>query len=353
MSLWAVLLTGLFAGGASCAAVQGGLLTGVLARRHPEPVGVGKSSKARRAKRAEPRQPTREDAVPVTGFLAGKLVSHALFGALLGLVGDAVQPSFRVRAYMQIAVGLVMVLLALDLIGVKGIRALFPSPPAEWTNRLFRGNRWENGVGPALLGFLTVLIPCGVTLTMMFLAIASTSPLAGTAIMASFVVGTMPIFAAIGFAAKRYASVLRGGLARAAGVVVLLTALLAINSGLVLSGSPLTLARIGGGATANSQAAAPAPLLDSDGVQRIVVEARDTSYSPSLVAARAGIPTDLTIRTNNTQGCTRSFVLPSFGVQRLLPATGDTTIELGELEPGVYEYTCGMGMYSGSIEVAT
>ena len=49
----------------------------------------------------------------------------------------------------------------------------------------------------------------------------------------------------------------------------------------------------------------------------------------------------------------RSFVLPSFGVQRLLPATGDTTIELGELDPGVYEYTCGMGMYSGSIEVAT
>lgn len=352
MSLWAVLLTGLFAGGASCAAVQGGLLTGVLARRHPEPV-VGKSPKARRAKRAAPRQPTREDALPVAGFLAGKLVSHALFGALLGLVGDAVQPSFRVRAYMQIAVGLVMVLLALDLMGVRGIRALFPSPPAAWTNRLFRGGRWESGAGPALLGFLTILIPCGVTLTMMFLAIASASPLAGAAIMASFVVGTMPLFAAIGFAARRYANVLRGGLARAAGVVVLLTALLAINSGLVLSGSPLTLARVGGTATANSQPGAPVPPLDSDGVQRIVVEARDTSYLPALVAARPGIPTELTIRTNNTQGCTRSFVLPSFGLQRLLPATGDTTIALGELEPGVYEYTCGMGMYSGSIEVAT
>ena len=351
MSLWAVLLTGLFAGGASCAAVQGGLLTGVLARRHPERV-VGKSPKARRAKRAEPRRPTRDDAVPVAGFLAGKLVSHALFGALLGLVGDAVQPSFRVRAYMQIAVGLVMVLLALDLIGVKGIRALFPRPPAAWTNRLFRGGRWDGGVGPALLGFVTILIPCGVTLTMMFLAIASASPFAGAAIMASFVVGTMPIFAAIGFATKRYANVLRGGLARAAGVVVLLTALLAINSGLVLNGSPLTLARIGGAATANSPPAA-APPLDSDGVQRIVVLARDTSYSPSVVAARPGTPTELTIRTNNTRGCTRSFVLPSFGVQRLLPATGDTTIELGELDPGVYEYTCGMGMYSGSIEVAT
>lgn len=33
MQLWPVLLTNLLAGGASCAAVQGGLLTGLLARR--------------------------------------------------------------------------------------------------------------------------------------------------------------------------------------------------------------------------------------------------------------------------------------------------------------------------------
>lgn len=41
MSLWAVLLTGLFAGGASCAAVQGGLLAGTVARRHPDPAATG------------------------------------------------------------------------------------------------------------------------------------------------------------------------------------------------------------------------------------------------------------------------------------------------------------------------
>ena len=35
MELWTVFVTGLLAGGASCAAVQGGLLTGLLARREP------------------------------------------------------------------------------------------------------------------------------------------------------------------------------------------------------------------------------------------------------------------------------------------------------------------------------
>ncbi|MDP8937841.1 MAG: hypothetical protein M3O23_08975 [Actinomycetota bacterium] len=44
MSLWAVLLTGLFAGGASCAAVQGGLLAGTLARRCPEATTKARAS---------------------------------------------------------------------------------------------------------------------------------------------------------------------------------------------------------------------------------------------------------------------------------------------------------------------
>lgn len=34
MNLAAVLVTGLFAGGVSCAAVQGGLLTGLITRQH-------------------------------------------------------------------------------------------------------------------------------------------------------------------------------------------------------------------------------------------------------------------------------------------------------------------------------
>ena len=39
MNLAAILVTGLFAGGVSCAAVQGGLLTGLVARqrRCPSP----------------------------------------------------------------------------------------------------------------------------------------------------------------------------------------------------------------------------------------------------------------------------------------------------------------------------
>lgn len=355
MSLWAVLLTGLFAGGASCAAVQGGLLAGVVARRPPTPAAVPsrRASAPKQAKATPGPAPTPiEDAAPVAMFLAGKLVSHVLLGASLGLLGSAVELGSRPRAYLQIAAGLVMVVLALDLLGVRAVRGVVPTPPPSWSRLVRRSGRWGSGLAPGLLGLATVLIPCGVTLSMMFLAVASGSPVSGAAIMAVFVLGTVPLFAIIGYAARRSTGWLQGRLRVLAGAAVLVAGLLAVNTGLVLNGSPFTLAGALRSATdSGSSAPAPPPPVGEDGVQRIVIEVHDTGYSPSSVTAKAGVPTEVTMRTDGTQGCTRALVMSALGVQRVLPASGDTRIELGPLEPGLYRYTCGMGMYGGSIRV--
>ncbi|MBW3643358.1 MAG: sulfite exporter TauE/SafE family protein [Actinobacteria bacterium] len=355
MSLWAVLLTGLFAGGASCAAVQGGLLAGVVARRRPTPAAVPsrRASAANQAKATPGPAPTpTEDAAPVAMFLVGKLVSHLLLGASLGLLGSAVQLGPRPRAYLQIGAGLVMVVLALDLLGVRAVRGVVPTPPASWSRLVRRTGRWGSGLAPGLLGLATVLIPCGVTLSMMFLAVASGSPVSGAAIMAVFVLGTVPLFAIIGYAARRSTGWLQGRLRVLAGAAVLVAGLLAVNTGLVLNGSPFTLAGALRSATdSGSSASAAPPPVGEDGVQRIVIEVHDTGYSPSSVTAKAGVPTEVTMRTDGTQGCTRALVMSALGVQKVLPASGDTSIELGPLEPGLYRYTCGMGMYGGSIRV--
>jgi len=352
VNLWAVLLTGLFAGGASCAAVQGGLLAGTITRRQPAPVPAGARPKGSR-KSATPPPPTRtEDVAPVGAFLVGKLASHVLLGAALGLLGDAVQISPRVRAYTQMFAGIVMLLLALDLLGVRAVRGIVPAPPKAWSRLVRRSGRLGGSLGPAVLGVSTVLIPCGVTLSVMFLAVASGSVVSGALIMGTFVVGTMPLFAVIGYAARRSTVGLRGRLGMLAGVAVLVAGLVAINAGLVLNGSSVTLAGavrgVTGGDTATPVAAPP---VAADGVQRIAIEVYDTAYSPSLVTAKAGVPTELTLRTDGTQGCTRSIVMSSLNIEEVLPETGETAIDLGTLEPGTYRYTCGMGMYGGSIKV--
>lgn len=356
MSLWAVLLTGLLAGGASCAAVQGGLLAGVVARRHPAPVATATKGKRTRA-RTPPPPPVSvlDDAVPVGSFLAGKLVTHTMLGALLGLLGDAVQLGVKTRAWVQIGAGLLMVLLALDLFGVKAVRWLVPTPPAAWGRLVRRNTRWSSGMAPAVLGGATILVPCGVTLGMEFLAIASGSALKGAAIMATFVIGTSPLFAAIGYAARRSTALLRGRLSALAAGAVLIAGLVSANTGLVLADSTFTLSSALSWLTGEVDEPAPVAASelsppDADGVQRVVLEARDGGYSPSLLRVRAGVPTELTVRTDGVVGCTRAFVIPSTGYQEYLPETGDTRVDLGVLEPGRMRFTCAMGMYSGSIE---
>ena len=194
MNLAAVLVTGLFAGGVSCAAVQGGLLAGLVARQHSvAPTRAAPALPARRNGRpatgAAGRQTApvsvasrlADDLAPVGGFLAGKLVSHTLLGAALGALGAVVQLSVGVRTMAQIAAGVLIVVFGLAQLRVPGFRGITVSPPASWS-RFVRGRaRSQSALAPAALGLASVLIPCGVTLSVEALALTSGSPWAGAA----------------------------------------------------------------------------------------------------------------------------------------------------------------------------
>ncbi|WP_192583735.1 urease accessory protein UreH domain-containing protein, partial [Streptomyces albicerus] len=139
--------TGLLAGGASCAAVQGGLLAGAVGRRTtgdaprsraPRQAGTRQTgtrqvgTRESSMRQAATRQRVAEPLAPVGAFLTGKLLSHTLLGALLGTFGAALQPSPRTRAVLLIAAGVLMVLFALDLMGVKAVARLVPRSPAAF-----------------------------------------------------------------------------------------------------------------------------------------------------------------------------------------------------------------------------
>ncbi|GAA0793393.1 urease accessory protein UreH domain-containing protein [Spirilliplanes yamanashiensis] len=348
MSLTAVLITGLFAGGISCAAVQGGLLAGLVARQHPHTASAASPTRSRSADR---RTRTADDLLPVTAFLAGKLASHTMLGALLGAVGAAVQLSPTARAWMQISAGAVIVAFGLAQLGVGPFRRLTVTPPTSWL-RLVRGRaRSEAAFAPAVLGFATVLVPCGVTVSVQALALASGSAGRGALIMAVFVLGTAPLFALLGYAARRAVGAWHGRLAAATGLVLLATGLFTVNGGLTVVDSPLA-ARNWQIGPDRDTASAPAPATAStgaDGRQEIVVVADAESYQPETVTARAGVPTTLVVRAQGARGCVRAFVIESMNRQWTLPTNGDTRIDLGVLAPGDLLYSCAMGMYSGQI----
>lgn len=388
MNLVAVLATGLFAGGVSCAAVQGGLLAGLVARQHPAaaPAGVvgtrpaghgdppaggvrrsGPRTAANRTVAAGPAEPgsrpgsrlasrLADDLAPVGGFLAGKLVSHMALGAALGALGGVVQLSVGARTLAQIVAGLLVVVFGLAQLGVPGFRGIVVAPPASWS-RFVRGRaRSRSALAPAALGLASVLIPCGVTLSVEALALTSGSPWAGAATMAVFVIGTAPLFAVLGYAARRAATAWRGRLAAATGLAVLAMGLYTLNGGLELAGSPLSVRRLaeaaGLGPDPVTAAQAPAdapPVAAVDGRQIVIVTARTGSYSPTNLEVRSGLPTILIVRSANAQGCVRAFIIRD--KQWILPVRGDTRIELGTLQPGRLDFTCGMGMYGGTLTI--
>ncbi|MGQ0631565.1 MAG: urease accessory protein UreH domain-containing protein [Sporichthyaceae bacterium] len=360
MSATALFITGLstgaIAGGASCAAVQGGLLAGAVGRRRTASAATVADRKAVRVGTAKdpvtaspaPLQAA-DDAGPVVAlgaFLSAKLLSHTLLGAAFGALGAAAQPSPRTRAFLLLMAAALMIVFALDMLGVKAVKGLTPRAPEAWTRRVRRSSRSQSAFTPALLGFLTVLIPCGVTLSIWLLAITSGSVLAGAAVMAGFVLGTVPLFALLGYVLRQSTRVMQGRLSIATGVVVLAVAAWTVNSALVLGDwGP---ARGDGGAisaAASAQAVRDLP----DGTQVITLAVKSGGYSPSAISAKPGVPTRLELVTDDTGGCTRAFVVASKGIQEILPETGTTTVYLGTPTTGTLRYTCGMGMYTGRI----
>ncbi|MEI6480056.1 MAG: cupredoxin domain-containing protein [bacterium] len=82
-----------------------------------------------------------------------------------------------------------------------------------------------------------------------------------------------------------------------------------------------------------------------DGKQIIEVVARG-GYNPRDVVAKANIPTILRMKTSGTFDCSAAFVIPSLGIQKMLPQTGVTDIEIPSQTSGSnIAGTCGMGMY--------
>ena len=99
------------------------------------------------------------------------------------------------------------------------------------------------------------------------------------------------------------------------------------------------------GTTASASASAQNVEI-RDGVQYVTIDAK-AGYSPKVSAAKAGIPTKLVVKTNGTYDCSASLSIRSIGYQKILPQTGEETIDIGTPVAGQpLQGFCGMGMYN-------
>lgn len=87
-----------------------------------------------------------------------------------------------------------------------------------------------------------------------------------------------------------------------------------------------------------------------DGIQVVDVAIVNGTYEPNVITAQAGLPTQV-VFAGKAKGCLAKPTFKSLGKSGSVTATGSATIDLGTLKPGVYKFTCSMGMNAATITV--
>ena len=101
------------------------------------------------------------------------------------------------------------------------------------------------------------------------------------------------------------------------------------------------------GSSKGSQAAVPAAsnVSDTGGMQVVEIGVKG-GYTPQLSVAKSGMPTVLRMKTKGTFDCSSGVVIPSLAIRQILPASGDTDIQVPAQKSGTtLEGVCVMGMY--------
>jgi sulfite exporter TauE/SafE/plastocyanin domain-containing protein len=104
----------------------------------------------------------------------------------------------------------------------------------------------------------------------------------------------------------------------------------------------------GGAAQAPASASAPKAATVTGNVQKIAVDVSKGYYDPGAIVLKAGVPAEITF--SQASGCTAQVASEALGFSEDLSA-GPKTVKLAAVQPGEYDFHCGMNMVFGKIVV--
>jgi len=86
------------------------------------------------------------------------------------------------------------------------------------------------------------------------------------------------------------------------------------------------------------------------GIQEVTVTV-DGGYEPSQIVVQAVQAVRLNFSRKDPSSCLEEVRFPEFRIAQVLPLNQTTVIEFTPTQPGRYEFTCGMNMFRGVVEV--
>jgi len=88
----------------------------------------------------------------------------------------------------------------------------------------------------------------------------------------------------------------------------------------------------------------------SQGIQELTINV-DGGYEPDRVIVKSGQTVRLNFFRRDPSSCLEKVLLPDFHIAQDLALNHVTPIEFTPSKPGEYQFTCGMNMFRGVVEV--
>jgi len=329
-NLWIIFTTGLFAGGLTCMAVQGGILATALTQEEDEHPRISRAS-------------------GVAAFLLAKLLSHALLGAVLGWAGSLIGLTPRVQAIGIGLASLFMLGTALSFLNIHPIFRYFVIQPPRFLTRLIRGQAKAGGIfAPAIIGLFSVFIPCGTTQAMMALAAGTGSPWWGMVVLSVFVLGTAPLFFLLGLSIDVIKATLKDKFGIVAATLVILLALVNGNAALRLYGSSFTLGSAARGLYCTITYCKEEP-SDQEPTTTPTITFWLNGYKTENPVIPKGEAITLTLSNIAGSGCVQAFTIPALGISEIIPVGEEKIITFtAPSDSDELAFSCSMGMYGGT-----
>jgi len=334
-TLPAFFILGIVAGLSSCAALVGGLLLS-LSKQWQSLYG-GKETNRR--------------FIPFAMFNIGRLISFALLGAALGLIGSFFKISLSFMSIFVSAVSFFIIILGLQMLGVPFLKRFNFSLPHFITGYVSDEKNFSGKYMPFISGALTFFLPCGFTLMAQSIALATGNPLSSMLIMSAFALGTLPVLAFLSYSSLKfqtheiYAQVFNLVVA----VFIIVFGVYNFNASLnvlgVASLSDLSFIDESTNTSSISEGSG-VTIINENGkeLQEVNLEAAGFEYLPKELTLKVGVPVKLKVNNNGAYGCAQAMYLPGLYENVIYLTEKITEVEFTPEKKGNYKISCTMGM---------
>lgn len=283
--------------------------------------------------------------MPQLYFHSGRIVGFFILGGVLGSLGGVINYSPAVTSFLMILVALIMLYVGLNVMGLlPSITRLGLYLPKSLSRKILNIKTENKPYLITAIGALTFFLPCGFTQSMQVAAVASGSFLQGALIMTFFALGTAPVLFSVGLGSS-YAQENRFRiLKKIIAAIIILFALYSFNTGLILSGSKLSLSSLNIFSSSKTDSGSELKNGDYQTVQLDI----NYNFVQKEFKIKKGIPVKFTVNAIRVTGCSDEVIISRLGLTTGKLKNGDqVTLEFTPKDKGVIPFSCWMGMING------